>query len=258
VFHVEVDKTARLILILSLLSIPLAVVLSGYYPIIFLLVSVTWLVSPAFFVNDKPLFQLCLAQSLFFVTLYVRVLASASVSHFDPNNLVTLHFEQGLALIVLFLLAKRFYSTSMLRLSLQGVSRALVVGLMVGLPFGVVDYLSGEEIVTMPGLGLAWSFIWIVTISILVGLLEEILFRGVIYLPARNVVGARWGSLYQALLFSAVHYPNPLSALAAALLFGIVMVFLLQRTGNLFAPIVAHASNNVVWMMLGRIGGLPF
>ena len=87
---------------------------------------------------------------------------------------------------------------------------------------------------------------------------EEILFRGIFYRTARALVGPRTASLYQAVLFSAVHYPNPLSALAAALLFAVIMVYIVERTGNILAPSAAHAANNTVWMMLGRFSPISF
>ncbi len=249
---------AKAIMILSLLSIPAGLILAQKQPLLFLIISVTWLVSPVFFTENKPLFNLCLAHSLLFVTLYVRVLASSSAISLNIGDIVSLHLEQALALLVLLPLARHFFSFSMLRLTSRGIVRAVVVGAGIGLPFGVLDYVSGERIVTLPDLGLGWSLVWIISLSVLVGLLEELLFRGVIYLPARNLVGARWGSLFQALLFSAVHYPNPPSALAAALLFAVIMVYILERTGSLVAPSVAHIANNTVWMMLGRTGGWIF
>ena len=116
----------------------------------------------------------------------------------------------------------------------------------IGLPYGVLDHISGEGLVDFPQMSFASTIIWIVSLSLLVGFLEEILFRGVIYRPARALVGPRTASAFQALLFAAVHYPNPASALAAALLFGVLMVYLVERTGNIIAPSMAHFANNTI------------
>jgi len=220
----------------------------------FLSISIIWLVSPVLFTRDRGLFNLCVAQSLFFVTLYVRSIAASAVNPLDPSNLLSYHIEQGAGFFVLFLLARHFYSLEMLRITRRGLVRACLFGLAIGLPFGAVDYLSGEKVVPMPAMNPLASLFWIASLSLLVGLLEETLFRGVMYRPARALVGPRGASLFQATLFSLVHYPNPPSTLVAALLFGVVMVYLVERTGNLFGPVVAHFSNNVVWMLLGTQG----
>jgi membrane protease YdiL (CAAX protease family) len=134
----------------------------------------------------------------------------------------------------------------------------VIIGLSIGLPFGVIDHLSGEGLVQMPEAGFLGTLVWVATLSLLVGMLEETLFRGVIYQPARNLVGPRSASAFQALLFGAVHYPNPAPALALAVLFGVLMVYLLEKTGSILAPGVAHFGNNTVWMMLGRFSPISF
>jgi membrane protease YdiL (CAAX protease family) len=254
----RVELITWTLLTASLVSIPLAFVLSSSLPVVFLIVSVSWLLSPMFFTEDRALFNLCLAHSLFFLILYVRVLVSSAAEPVDQDHLFTYHLEQGVALLVLLVLARRFFSFPALRLTRDGLVRALLIGLAVGLPYGVLDQASGEGLIEMPSMGFVNTFIWIATLAVFVGLLEELLFRGILYGAARGLVGSRMASLYQAVLFSAVHYPNPLSALAAALLFSVVMVYILERTGNLFAPAAAHAANNTVWMMLGRFAPITF
>jgi membrane protease YdiL (CAAX protease family) len=248
----RVELITWTLIVLSLVSLPLSFALSSTVPLVFLVVSIAWLISPMFFIEDRAVFNLCLAHSIFFLTLYVRVLVSSSASPIDQDYLFTYHLEQAAALIVLVVLARRFFSFSALRVTKNGIIRALIIGLAVGLPYGVLDHLSGEGLIDMPTMGVVNTFIWIATLAVFVGLLEELLFRGVIYRAARGLVGPRTASLYQAILFSAVHYPNPLSALAAALLFAVIMVYLVERTGNILAPSAAHAANNTVWMMLGR------
>ncbi len=73
---------------------------------------------------------------------------------------------------------------------------------------------------------------------------EEALFRGLIY-PAIKRAGfprlALWGS---ALLFAAVHWNLP--SLLPLILLALVLIWLYERTGNLLAPIAAHALFNAL------------
>lgn len=71
---------------------------------------------------------------------------------------------------------------------------------------------------------------------------EELLFRGILY-PAIKRAGfqrlALWGS---SLLFAAVHLN--LAAFLPLLVLAVVLTLLYEHTGNLLAPIVAHALFN--------------
>lgn len=73
-------------------------------------------------------------------------------------------------------------------------------------------------------------------------LAEEILFRGILY-PALKGAGFRrlawWGT---ALLFAAVHWNA--ATFLPLLLFALVLTWLYERTGNLLAPVAAHALFN--------------
>jgi len=71
---------------------------------------------------------------------------------------------------------------------------------------------------------------------------EELLFRGILY-PAIKQAGfpgvALWGT---SLLFAAIHVN--LGIFVPLLLLALVLAQLYERTGNLLAPITAHALFN--------------
>lgn len=73
---------------------------------------------------------------------------------------------------------------------------------------------------------------------------EEALFRGVLY-PAIKQAGfprlAWWGS---AVLFAAIHWNLP--SFLPLVLLALVLVWLYEKTGNLLAPITAHALFNAL------------
>jgi membrane protease YdiL (CAAX protease family) len=73
---------------------------------------------------------------------------------------------------------------------------------------------------------------------------EEILFRGILY-PALRHAGFRrvawWGT---AVLFAAVHWNA--ATFLPLLLFALLLTWLYERTGNLLAPIAAHALFNAL------------
>ena len=73
---------------------------------------------------------------------------------------------------------------------------------------------------------------------------EELLFRGLIY-PAVKRAGFPWLALWGTSLFFAVIHFN-LATFLPLLVLALVLTWLYEQTGNLLAPIVAHATFNAL------------
>lgn len=87
---------------------------------------------------------------------------------------------------------------------------------------------------------------------------EEVVFRGYIYPVLKRFSGPWVGALVSALVFSAAH--GSLAALLPLFIFGLVLVFLYEWTGSIWAPIAAHYLFNgatVAIQMLVRFGYIP-
>lgn len=119
----------------------------------------------------------------------------------------------------------------------------------------IVQRLAGEEL-SNPQFGVIApvGFSWVVMVGMLViaGALmpfaEELLFRGILYPWLR----ARWGvpvaCVVSAALFSMLHgIPWLIPAIFAL---GIVLALLYERSGSLWAPILAHGLYNGVSVLL--------
>ena len=80
---------------------------------------------------------------------------------------------------------------------------------------------------------------------------EEVIFRGYLYGVAKRYCGPVAAALCTALIFAAAH--ASLVALLPLALFGLLLAWLYERTGSLWAPIAAHACFNaatVVQLMM--------
>lgn len=113
---------------------------------------------------------------------------------------------------------------------------------------------------------------------IMVPLAEELAFRQYIYGRLRRsdepgwVVGGRWtlgrATVVSSALFAAIHLVNVLFApsrslalmagqIGFAFLFGLIAVWLLERTGSLLGPVLVHGATNLVptgWLLLLWLG----
>lgn len=79
---------------------------------------------------------------------------------------------------------------------------------------------------------------------ILAPIVEEIIFRGVLYPAVKQQAGARVALWGVSLLFAFTHMN--LTALIALTVLGIILTFLYETTRNLIAPIIAHSVFNAL------------
>jgi uncharacterized protein len=96
-------------------------------------------------------------------------------------------------------------------------------------------------------------------ISVLAGLGEEMLFRGVLQPALGRWVGAPWvGLVGAAVLFGLLHAVTPTYAVLAALM-GAYLGWLFQRTENLLTPVLVHGLYDfavLVYLIYG-VGAAP-
>lgn len=87
---------------------------------------------------------------------------------------------------------------------------------------------------------------------VLAPVVEESLFRGLLYPLLRDLGWPRLALVSTALLFGAIHLN--LAAFVPLSLFGATLAWLYSRTGNLLAPITAHAMFNLAPFILLAMG----
>lgn len=81
---------------------------------------------------------------------------------------------------------------------------------------------------------------------------EEVLFRGMLYLPMRKALGVRWAAVLVSLLFAVIHFYG--WGLPQLFVLSLIFVALFERTGTLLAPIAAHVAYNAVQIALVLLG----
>jgi membrane protease YdiL (CAAX protease family) len=118
----------------------------------------------------------------------------------------------------------------------------------------VIDEMLVPMFATCRGIDLA-------IISILAGIGEELLFRGVLQEASAALIGGTAGRyaawIGTSILFGLAHWITPLYALLAGLI-GLYLGWLLLFSGNLLLPIVAHAGYDfLVLVYLVRIRHRP-
>jgi len=100
-----------------------------------------------------------------------------------------------------------------------------------------------EPIVETHGVG--QEVVWALVAIVLDPPVEELAFRGVLDQRLRRRVHPMWAALGTSLFFGVLH-PDPVGMT----LLGLALTALVRQTGSLWAPIIAHACNNAIGVLL--------
>jgi len=143
-------------------------------------------------------------------------------------------------------------------LGLSRLGRDATMGLLGGLMAMslvlITLWLAGAYTISTvaPSSGLLTGVIWI----FLLALLEEILFRGVLYRVCEEHLGTLVALLVSALVFGGLHIFNDnanLVSVVSASLGGLFIGLFFTLTGRLWLPIFFHAG----WNLAQTLGGIP-
>ncbi|MGN0352669.1 MAG: lysostaphin resistance A-like protein [Roseburia sp.] len=87
-------------------------------------------------------------------------------------------------------------------------------------------------------------------------IVEELLFRGIVYKRLRIWMGWQKALVFSALLFGLIHM-NLVQFIYAGVL-GAFLAFLLEKTGKLWVAVVGHMAANIVAILRAETGWLAF
>lgn len=96
---------------------------------------------------------------------------------------------------------------------------------------------------------------WVVIASAVVAapVLEEFIFRGILYGVVRRYAGITVGILFNAVLFAAIHAHLP--SFGGLFALAVCLTLAYEWTGSIFVPITMHASFNLVSVVTLLQGG---
>ena len=185
----------------------------------------------------------------------IRILAIA-MPFWMTNQ--TGHFALvNLPLIVATLMAARYLGLGRkgFGLTLGGLRWQLPVALS-GIAIGAAERLIIQPSALAPDLSLA--SIWWPALALLLftGLSEELLFRGVLQGAAVKGIGARWGIVYVALMFGALHIGwESILDVAFVTAVGLYFGWVAHKTGSILGITFAHGVANIMlFIVLPNLG----
>lgn len=108
-----------------------------------------------------------------------------------------------------------------------------------------------EQVVWMTERRDGWQ--WMVIVAVVVApIVEEVGFRGLLFLGMRRIAGPRMAIVASSALFGLVHVQ--VNVVAPLAVFGVFLAYLVEVTGSLLPSIVAHMAFNGLTTALALFG----
>ncbi len=85
---------------------------------------------------------------------------------------------------------------------------------------------------------------FIFSVCVFAPVVEEIIFRGIIWYPLERLVSSNFALILTSILFAAAHVD--LLHVIAVFPLGVLFGILRKRTGSIWPAIIAHAANNTM------------
>lgn len=96
----------------------------------------------------------------------------------------------------------------------------------------------------------------IVCVGVVIPIMEEYIFRGVIYKRMRRYVTAK-RAIFSSAIFFGIYHGNTVQMIYGALC-GLLLAYLYEKFGSIKAPILAHMLMNIVACLLTDVDGFTW
>jgi len=172
-----------------------------------------------------------------------------------PFYLLILHGLDYLALLPIILFFKRknrisfefsFNLTQLIKVVILGSLVFVVVNPFLK-PIDFINSLTDELIRIETPLSKSFglnTFLAGINMIIIAPIIEEFVYRGIIFNYCRKKASLHWAVLISASLFSIVHF-NP-EGIIFLLIYGVMFAIVYYKTNNLLIPILLHSSINAI------------
>ncbi|WP_295721662.1 CPBP family intramembrane glutamic endopeptidase [uncultured Methanobrevibacter sp.] len=135
---------------------------------------------------------------------------------------------------ILYLLVLNYFFALML-IAVISVFTAVLISLSPGSSV-TVEFSSAD-------IGPIYYFLDLLTGIIGAPIIEELIFRGVIFTRLRPRLGIIWAMIISSALFALLHDP---SGMISAFVFGLCMCVIYLKTDNIIIPMIIHCLNNTL------------
>lgn len=122
----------------------------------------------------------------------------------------------------------------------------LPLGILIGIIAGIIEYKILNPMVLIEKIRISEIILISLVMFIFVGLVEEIIFRGILQTRLENVFGLRFGLIISGIIFGSMHLSyGILNEAIFAGIFGITVGYIFQKTRNIPFIVLIHGTANL-------------
>ena len=185
------------------------------------------------------------AESLALIPLYILFTSSLPWFFINQEYLIPAVYSTILALCLWHIYQKKL-SFSALGFTKKKWLKYVLLGLVIGIPIGTVEYFVLRPAAVFPSFEVKYLLRDLVYMVCFVGLGEEILFRALLQQDLTKAVGWKWGLVLASVMFAVMHLTwRSIPELFFVFFAGLVLGYVYYRTRSLVGPILIHGIGNV-------------
>ena len=186
------------------------------------------------------------AESLALIPLYILFTSSLPWFFINQQYLLPAVYSTILALCLWHIYQKKL-SFSELGFKKDKWLKYVVLGIIIGIPVGAVEYFTIYPAPAFPTFEVKYLLRDMVYMFCFVGLGEELLFRGLVQSDLTKAVGWKWGLILASFMFAVMHLTwRSIPELFFVFIAGLIVGYIYHKTKSLVGPIVLHGTGNVI------------
>jgi membrane protease YdiL (CAAX protease family) len=196
--------------------------------------------------NMNPGITSC-AESLALIPLYILFTSSLPWFIIGQQYLLPMVYTCIIGLCLWHTFQKKLNLKEIFGFTKHKLLKYSLIGLAIGIPTGIVEYLVLQPAPSYPEFSLIYFFRDLAYMLIFVAIAEELLFRGLIQRDLASVFGWKWALFATSMIFAVMHLTwRSIPELGFVFIAGLIFGGLYLKTKSMTASIVMHGINNVI------------
>ncbi len=199
----------------------------------------------ALLIPDTPL-SVCLS-TLALIPIYILFTSSLPWFFIDQQYLIPAVYSVVLIICFTHIYQRQLSISRIFNFQWKKLSVYLPLGIIVGIPLGVIEYLVLRPAPAFPTFEVSYLLQQTLFMGVFVAVGEELLFRGLIQNDLVRLLGDGWGLLMAGMLFGIMHMTwRSVPELGFTFMAGLVFGYAYYRTKSLTMSMVMHCVGNVI------------
>jgi membrane protease YdiL (CAAX protease family) len=187
------------------------------------------------------------AEALALIPLYILFTSSLPWFFINQQYLMPAVYSCILVLCLWYVYSHKLSLKQIFGFSQGKILKYVLLGFSIGIPLGVAEYFILWPAAASPTFEVQNFVRDVVYMLFFVGMGEELLFRGLIQQDLVTAFGRWWGLFGTALIFAVMHLTwRSIPELGFVFIAGLTLGVLYLKSKSLVAPILAHATGNVL------------